>query len=237
MFNKGPELYSGKAKTLYSSDHEGMLIVEFRDDTTAFNKVKHAQLSDKGKVNCEVNTLIMSRFENAGIPTHFERQLDETHALVKHLKMIPLEAVVRNVAAGTLCKRLGIQRGQELDPPVFEFFLKDDDLGDPAVNESHIETFKWATKKQVEQMKELSLKVNNVLKPLFLNAGLILVDYKLEFGLIGDEIFLGDEFTPDSCRLWDAETRDIFDKDRFREDLGGVVEAYQEVARRLVEAN
>src|SRR5699024_7250013 len=186
-------------------------------------------LARKGMVNNCFNAFIMEKLAAAGIPTHFERRLSDVESLVKKLDMIPVECVVRNVAAGSLVKRLGVEEGKELTPPTFEFFLKNDALHDPMVNEYHIQAFGWATEAQIEQMKTLTFQVNDVLKSLFADAGLLLVDYKLEFGEFDGQIMLGDEFTPDGCRLWDAKTREKLDKDRFRQGLGGVVEAYRDV--------
>lgn len=230
---KRNELYRGKAKTVYETDDPSRLVLEFRNDTSAFDGEKVEQLDDKGMVNNRFNHFIMSRLEAAGIPTQLDKLLNSNESLVKKLDMIPVECVVRNVAAGSLVRRLGVTEGQELNPPTFEFFLKNDALHDPMVNEYHIQAFGWASKEQIEEMKTLTFKVNAVLKSLFEEAGLILVDYKLEFGTFAGQLVLGDEFTPDGCRLWDAKTREKLDKDRFRQGLGGVVEAYREVAQRL----
>jgi len=227
------QLYSGKAKTLYSTDDPDSLIMEFRDDTTAFDGEKHAQLERKGMVNNRFNAFIMQKLSERGIATHFVHLLSDTESLVKRLDMIPIECVIRNVAAGSLCRRLGVPEGQELNPAVFEFFLKNDELHDPMVNDYHILAFRWATEDEIRQMKRLTFEVNEVLKQLFLDSSLLLVDYKLEFGRHQGSIVLGDEFTPDGCRLWDAGSHEKLDKDRFRQGLGGVVEAYQEVAQRL----
>lgn len=227
------ELYFGKAKTIYLTNDDRFLVVHYRDDATAFDGVKKASLARKGLVNNYFNAFIMKHLQDAGIPTHFENVFSANESIVKRLKMIPIECVVRNVATGSLVRRLGIEEGLTLDPPVFEFFLKDDALHDPAINESHIKTFGWATEEQVIEMKKLSFRVNEVLQPLFLDAGLVLVDYKLEFGVVDGSVVLGDEFTPDGCRIWDGTTNERMDKDRFRQDLGGVIEAYEEVARRL----
>ncbi|NMH61086.1 phosphoribosylaminoimidazolesuccinocarboxamide synthase [Alteromonas ponticola] len=231
---KRDELYRGKAKTVYLTDAEDKLILHFRNDTSAFDGQKIEQLERKGEVNNKFNHFIMSKLEQAGIKTQVEALLSDTDSLVKKLNMIPVECVVRNVAAGSLVRRLGVEEGKELDPPVFEFFLKDDALHDPMVNDFHILSFGWATEQQIAKMKELTFKVNAVLKPLFADAGMVLVDYKLEFGTDSEgNIVLGDEFTPDGCRLWDAETKNKMDKDRFRQGLGSVVETYIEVANRL----
>ncbi|ADE13833.1 phosphoribosylaminoimidazole-succinocarboxamide synthase [Nitrosococcus halophilus Nc 4] len=230
---KQSELYSGKAKTVYKTDDPARLILHFRDDTSAFDGQKIEQFSRKGEINNKFNAFIMEKLAAAGIPTHFERLLSAQESLVKHLEMFPVECVVRNISTGSLCRRLGVQEGLDLEPPVFEFFLKNDALHDPMINEYHICTFGWASMEQVERMKEYTFKINDILKSLFLGAGLLLVDYKLEFGDYQGQVVLGDEFTLDGCRLWDVETREKLDKDRFRQGLGGVVEAYEEVARRL----
>ncbi|BDX06670.1 phosphoribosylaminoimidazolesuccinocarboxamide synthase [Planctobacterium marinum] len=230
---KTKELYRGKAKTVYLTDDAEKLVLEFRNDTSAFDGQKIEQLARKGMVNNKFNHFIMSRLEEAGIPTQVEALLSDNESLVKKLDMIPVECVVRNIAAGSIVRRLGVEEGKELDPPTFEFFLKNDELHDPMVNEYHVLSFGWATQEQIDKMKELTFKVNTVLKALFDEAGMLLVDYKLEFGVFNGEIVLGDEFTPDGCRLWDKETREKLDKDRFRQGLGGVVEAYEEVAGRL----
>lgn len=226
-------LYKGKAKSVFATDDEDYVILSFRDDTSAFDGERIEQLSRKGEVNNKFNAFIMEYLAKAGIPTHFEKRLNDTESLVKKMSMIPVECVVRNVASGGLVRRLGVKDGIELNPIIFEFFLKNDALHDPMVNEYHIETFGWATAEQVNKMKELSFKVNVLLKKLFADASLILVDYKLEFGVFKGEVILGDEFSPDGCRLWDAKTREKLDKDRFRQGLGGVIEAYEEVARRI----
>lgn len=230
---KKAELYRGKAKTVYTTDDPKRLIIHFRNDTSAFDGLKIEQLEDKGKVNNKFNYFIMQKLEAAGIPTQMEELLNDNEVLVKKLDMVPVECVVRNVSAGSICKRLGVEEGRDLNPPTFEFFLKNDALHDPMVNDSHIASFGWATEDQVKTMKEYSMKINEVLKKLFGDAGMILVDYKLEFGLYEGRIVLGDEFSPDGCRLWDKETRKKLDKDRFRQDLGGVIEAYKEVASRI----
>lgn len=230
---KREELYRGKAKTVYTTDDPDRLILQFRNDTSAFDGEKIDQLERKGMVNNKFNHYIMQKLEQAGVPTQVDALLSDTESLVKKLDMLPVECVVRNRAAGSLVRRLGVEEGIELSPPTFEFFLKNDQLHDPMINESHIVTFGWGTAAQIDEMKRLTFKVNEVLKALFADAGMLLVDYKLEFGLFGEQIVLGDEFTPDGCRLWDAETNNKLDKDRFRQGLGGVVEAYEEVARRI----
>ena len=230
---KRNELYRGKAKSVYTTDDPDRLVLLFRNDTSAFDGKKIEQLDRKGMVNNRFNAFIMQKLEDAGIPTQYDQLLSDTESLVKKLDMIPVECVVRNFAAGSLVKRLGVEEGMALTPPTFELFLKDDAKGDPFINQSHVVTFGWATAEQLARMQELTLKINDILKGLFDEAGLLLVDFKLEFGLFNGEIVLGDEFSPDGCRLWDKETRKKMDKDRFRQGLGGVIEAYEEVAQRL----
>ncbi|WP_455211248.1 phosphoribosylaminoimidazolesuccinocarboxamide synthase [Kaarinaea lacus] len=227
------QLYSGKAKSVYLTDDQEKLVLHFRNDTSAFDGEKMEKLERKGEVNNRFNAFIMQKLEEAGVPTHFEKLLSAEESLVKRLNMFPIECVVRNIATGSLCKRLGVQEGLDLKPPTFEFFLKNDALHDPMINDYHIRAFGWANDDQITAMKNLTFTVNDILKKLFSDAGLLLVDYKLEFGDFHGQTVLGDEFTPDGCRLWDAETRKKLDKDRFRQGLGGVVEAYEEVAHRL----
>ena len=227
------ELYRGKAKTVYATDNPELLILEFRNDTSAFDGLRIEQLDRKGMVNNKFNFFIMTKLRDAGIPTQVEALLSDNEVLVKKLDMVPVECVVRNRAAGSLVKRLGVEEGKVLNPPTFELFLKNDALHDPMVNESHCKAFGWATNEQLATMKELSFKINTILTDIFDKAGLILVDYKLEFGLFKGEITLGDEFSPDGCRLWEKETLKKMDKDRFRQGLGGVIEAYEEVATRI----
>lgn len=230
---RGKELYSGKAKSMHLTEDPGLLIMEFRDDTSAFDGEKIEQLDRKGMVNNLFNAFIMTNLENAGVDTHFDKLLSETESIVTNLDMIPVECVVRNIATGSLCKRLGIEDGLNLKPPTFEFFLKDDARHDPMINDYHIDSFGWATPEEVALMKRNTFQVNDILGAMFADAGMILVDFKLEFGRCDGNLLLGDEFTPDGCRVWDAETRKKLDKDRFRHGLGGVIEAYEEVALRL----
>ena len=226
-------LYSGKAKSLFLTENPKLLVMEFRDDTSAFDGERIEKLDRKGMVNNRFNAFVLEKLESAGVATHFEKLLSDTESLVKCLEMIPVECVIRNIATGSLCKRYGIDDGLELDPPTFEFFLKDDARHDPLINDYHIQSFGWASPAEVEVMKKVTFQVNDVLGELFRSEGMILVDFKVEFGRFGGELLLGDEFTPDGCRLWDMETRKKLDKDRFRRGLGGVVEAYEEVAARL----
>ena len=230
---KREQLYTGKAKSVFATDNPDVVIMLFRNDTSAFDGKKVEKLDRKGMVNNKFNAFIMQKLSDAGITTHFEKLLSDTESAFKRLEMIPVECVVRNIAAGSLCRRLGIKEGTELNPPTVEFFLKNDALGDPMINESHIRTFGWATDEQVSEMKKLSLKANDILKTLFINGNMLLVDYKLEFGMFKGQLLLGDEFSPDGCRIWDKDSKEKLDKDRFRQDLGGVVESYELVAQRL----
>ncbi len=230
---KQAELFAGKAKTVYATDDADKLILHFRNDTSAFDGEKIEQLDRKGMVNNRFNAFIMEKLEAAGVATHFDKIISAEESLVKNLDMLPIECVVRNISTGSLCRRLGVEEGMDLNPPTFEFFLKNDELHDPMINDYHILAFKWATEDEIAQMKALTFKVNDILTELFRDAGMLLVDYKLEFGRYHGSLLLGDEFTPDGCRLWDIETRKKLDKDRFRQGLGGVVEAYEEVAHRL----
>lgn len=230
---KRDELYRGKAKTVFLTDDAEKLVLYFRNDTSAFDGEKIEQLDRKGEVNNKFNHYIMQKLEAAGIKTQVESLISDTECLVKKLDMIPVECVVRNIAAGSMVKRLGVEEGLVLSPPTFEFFLKNDALHDPMVNDYHITAFGWASQSQIDEMKRLTFAVNDVLKPLFEEGGMLLVDYKLEFGISNGELVLGDEFTPDGCRLWDKETRKKLDKDRFRQGLGSVVESYIEVAKRI----
>jgi len=234
---KQQELYRGKAKTVYATDDPGLLVMHFRDDTSAFDGVKVSQLAQKGETNNRINAFVMEKLAAAGVSTHFVRLLNERDSLVVALKMIPVECVVRNVCAGSMAKRYGIAEGTRLPEPIFEFFYKSDALHDPLVNDDHIRVLGWANVRDIADMKALTLRVNQVLKPLFADAGIELVDYKLEFGHgVTDPdgpLMLGDEFTPDGCRLWDFETEEKLDKDRFRRDLGKVIEKYREVAERI----
>jgi phosphoribosylaminoimidazole-succinocarboxamide synthase len=226
-------LYSGKVKSLYTTEQENLLIMEFRDDITAFNGIKHEQLAGKGKVNNQINAWLMTALNEAGIATHFVRTVGDAQALVKRLNMMPLKCIMRNVAAGRFCRYLGITSGRRLAPPLYELYLKSDELRDPLISDYHALSLGWATRKQLDQMVELSMNVNRILNRLFAEHGMILVDFKLEFGFLDGQIILADEISPDTCRIWDAVTHETLDKDRFRQDLGGVVSAYQEVARRF----
>lgn len=227
------ELYRGKAKTVYSTENPDLLVLEFRNDTSALDGERIEQFDRKGMINNKFNYFIMSKLQEAGIPTQMEALLSDNEALVRKLDMVPVECVMRNRAAGSLVKRLGVEEGLVLNPPLFDLFLKDDAKHDPMVNESYCETFGWVNKENLARMRELTYRANEVLSKLFADAGLILVDFKLEFGLFKGEVVLGDEFSPDGARLWDKETLNKMDKDRYRQSLGGLIEAYEEVANRL----
>jgi phosphoribosylaminoimidazole-succinocarboxamide synthase len=227
------QITTGKAKSLYTTSNPDQLIMEFRDDTSAFDGKKIEALDNKGKVNNQFNAFVMEFLSSKGIETHFIELLSSNESVVYKLDMFPIECVVRNRATGSLCKRLGVEDGLLLDPPLFEFFLKDDALGDPLINDHHIVSFGWATQEEANLMREMTLKVNDLLVDFFKEANLILVDYKLEFGMFKGKMLLADEFTPDGCRLWDKDTLTKMDKDRFRQDLGNVIETYSEVAERL----
>lgn len=231
------KIYEGKAKILYEGPEPGTIIQYFKDDATAFNAEKKAVLDGKGVLNNRISEYMMLRLGEIGIPTHFIKRLNMREQLCKKVEIVPLEVIVRNVAAGTMSKRLGIEEGEPLPRSVVEFCLKRDDLGDPLVSEEHVTAFGWATADELEEITDLTLRINDYLCGLFSGIGIRLIDFKIEFGRLpvegGHQIVLADEISPDSCRLWDRETNKKLDKDRFRRDLGGVTEAYTEVAQRL----
>ena len=229
-------LYEGKAKKLFITEDPQILRVEYKDDATAFNGEKFDRLKDKGRLNNAITVFFFEHLETKDIPSHFVRKISETEQLVRRVKIIPLEVVVRNVAAGSLSKRIGWEEGKELPHPIVEFYYKDDDLGDPLLAEEHIRLLELASEAQIEELKKRGLAVNEALKSLMLSKGIRLIDFKLEFGLDQKgEILLADEISPDTCRFWDIESGKILDKDRFRRDLGGVTEAYLEIHQRLTE--
>jgi phosphoribosylaminoimidazole-succinocarboxamide synthase len=231
---QGNLLYEGKAKKLFETDDPSILLVEYKDSLTAFNAQKKSSLPGKGALNNRISAALLAHVASKGIPTHLIDLIDDTRQTVKRVKIIPLEVVIRNITTGSLCKRLGIAEGIELGTPLLEFYLKDDALGDPIVTVDHIRVFGWATDPEIEKMKEISTEVNSILKKRFLDAGMVLVDFKLEFGGTDEgEVILADEISPDTCRLWDSSSGEKLDKDRFRKDLGNVLEAYAEVWRRL----
>ena len=229
-------LYEGKAKKLFITEDPQILRVEYKDDATAFNGKKYDRLRDKGRLNNAITVFFFEHLDTKDIPSHFVRKISETEQLVRRVKIIPLEVVVRNVAAGSLSKRIGWEEGKELPHPIVEFYYKDDDLGDPLLAEEHIRLLELASEAQIEELKKRGLAVNEALKSLMLSKGIRLIDFKLEFGLDQKgEILLADEISPDTCRFWDIESGKILDKDRFRRDLGGVTEAYLEIHQRLTE--
>jgi phosphoribosylaminoimidazole-succinocarboxamide synthase len=230
-------IYEGKAKVLFEGPEPGTLVQYFKDDATAFNNQKKGIITGKGVLNNRISEYLMTRLTEAGIPTHFLRRLNMREQLVREVEIVPLEVVVRNVAAGSLATRFGLNEGTPLPRSIVEFYYKNDELSDPLVSEEHITAFGWATTQEIDEILNLALRINDFLSGLFLGVGLRLVDFKIEFGRLweGEEmrIVLADEISPDSCRLWDIKTNEKLDKDRFRRDLGQVEEAYQEVARRL----
>ena len=235
--NRRRRIYEGKAKILYEGPEPGTLIQHFKDDATAFNNKKHAVIDGKGVLNNRISEYIFTQLNSLGVPTHFIKRLNMREQLIREVEIIPLEVVVRNVAAGSLSTKLGIPEGTQLPRSIIEFYYKNDELGDPMVSEEHITAFGWASPQDIDDVMALAIRVNDFLSGLFLGVGIRLVDFKLEFGRLweGDmmRIVVADEISPDSCRLWDATSGDKLDKDRFRRDLGGMLEAYQEVARRL----
>ncbi len=231
-------IYEGKAKTLYEGPDKDTVIQYFKDDATAFNGEKKDIIAGKGVLNNRISAHLMTKLEAIGIPTHFIRSINMREQLVRKVEIIPIEVVVRNIAAGSLCKRLGLKEGTVMQRPLVEYYYKDDDLGDPLIGEDHIITFGWADPYELEEMVAMSWRVNDYISGLFAGIGLRLVDFKLEFGRIWGEngelyIVLADEFSPDNCRLWDAETGEKLDKDRFRFGLGDLVEGYQYIAEKL----
>lgn len=231
-------IYEGKAKTIFEGPEPGTLVQYFKDDATAFNGQKHALISGKGVLNNRISAHLMTKLEGIGIPTHFLKSLNMREQLVRQVEIIPVEVVIRNVAAGSLTKRLGVKEGTVLQNPIIEFYYKKDDLGDPMINEHHIITFGWADPYELEEMVHMSWRVNDYLNGLFAGIGLRLIDFKLEFGRLWGEhgdlyLLLADEISPDNCRLWDVTTNEKLDKDRFRQDLGNVIEGYQQIAERL----
>lgn len=231
---KGQLLYEGKAKRLYSTAEENILFVEYKDSATAFNGEKKEEIAGKGILNNKITTLIFDKLKSAGIESHFVEQISENEQLVKKVDIIPIELVVRNIAAGSLAKRLGYEEGMPLRRPIVEFYYKNDDLGDPLITTEHIEILNIATPEEVQALYDNGLKVNEVLRPLFQEIGVTLVDFKLEFGRdASGQVLLADEVSPDTCRLWDIETNQKLDKDVFRRDLGNLTDVYKIILARL----
>lgn len=227
-------LYEGKAKQVFATDDANLIVMHFKDDATAFNGIKKAQIKDKGILNNEITTIIFNELKKEGIPTHFVEKLNDRDQLCKKVTILPLEVIVRNIVAGSMSKRLGIEEGTHINNTVFELCYKNDALGDPLINEDHAVALGAATYEELNTVKSLTLKINEILKKIFKSINITLVDFKIEFGKTSDgEIVLADEISPDTCRLWDSTTNDKLDKDRFRRDLGKVIEAYEEILKRL----
>jgi len=233
--SQGKELYEGKAKKVFATDKDDMVIIHYKDDATAFNGEKKGQIEDKGVMNNKIASGMFELLGQSGVPTHFVKRLNDRDMLCKKVKIVPLEVIVRNIAAGSMAKRLGLTEGMELKTTVFELSYKDDSLGDPLINDYHAVAIGASTFEEIEQIKKITFKVNEVLSAFFLQRGIRLIDFKLEFGkTIGtNELVLADEISPDTCRFWDAKTGEKLDKDRFRRDLGNVKEAYIEILSRI----
>ncbi|MEG0923479.1 MAG: phosphoribosylaminoimidazolesuccinocarboxamide synthase [Anaerovoracaceae bacterium] len=232
---KAEQLYEGKAKKVYATEDKDLCIVSYKDDATAFNGLKKGTILGKGAINNRVTNHLMRMLETKGIPTHYVEELNDTETVVKRVTIVPLEVIVRNIAAGSLAKRLGLEEGYKMKKTVLEFSYKDDDLGDPMVNEYHIFAMEYATKEELELISNYALKINDILTEYLKAVNIELIDFKLEFGKTSDgKIVLADEISPDTCRFWDSVTHEKLDKDRFRRDLGNVEDAYQEVMKRLL---
>ena len=234
---KGKKLYEGKAKVIFATENKDFVIQHFKDDATAFNNQKKAKIEGKGVLNNRISEHILTNLDQVGIKNHLVKRLNMREQLIKHVEIIPIEFIVRNIATGSLTKRLGIEDGTVLEDPLIEYCLKNDELGDPLISKEHIYTFKWATKKEIEQIDKQLLRINDFMVGMFRGVGIKLVDFKVEFGRIKNngktDILLADEISPDTCRLWDNKTEKKLDKDRFRNNLGNLIDAYQEVAKRL----
>jgi len=230
---KKNQLYEGKAKKIYATDDSDVYWVEYKDDATAFNGQKRGSIIGKGEVNNQLSALLFEYLENNNIPTHFLELVNEREMLVKSVKIIPIEVVVRNIVAGGMASRLGLEEGTVLKTPVIEYYYKSDEFGDPMINDDHIRELNLATPEQLQEIKNLALKIDQLLQKIFDEKGIILVDFKLEFGVHKGQVILADEISPDTARIWDKQSKEKMDKDRFRQDLGGVEAAYQEVLRRF----
>ena len=234
---KKEQLYEGKAKKVFKTDDPELLIVSYKDDATAFNGLKKGTISGKGVINNKMSNLLMQRFEKQGVPTHFVEELSDRETVVKKVSIVPLEVIIRNIAAASFAKRYGVEEGGVFQSPTIEFSYKNDELGDPLINEYHAVALELATQEEIDTIKKYAFKVNELLKEFWAGCGVTLVDFKLEFGKVSSgEIVLADEISPDTCRLWDSVTGEKLDKDRFRRDLGGVEEAYREIMSRLEKA-
>ena len=229
----GTLLYEGKAKKIFTTGDPGQVLQYFKDDATAFNALKRGTIVEKGIVNNKVSERLFRLLEQSGVPTHFVERKSDREMLTKKVTIVPVEVVVRNVVAGSLAKRLGLKEGEAIQPAIVEWYYKNDALGDPLISDEHVRLLKLATPEQLEEIKRLALKVNSLLQPFFAERKMILVDFKLEFGLHNGKLILADEISPDTCRFWDQATKESMDKDRFRKDLGKIEEAYQEVLRRV----
>lgn len=232
---QGEFLYEGKAKKIYATEDPSLVLISYKDDATAFDGTKKGTITNKGIVNNRVSNLLFKLLESKGVETHLMEQIDERHTVVKKLRILPIEVVVRNVVAGSLANRVGMAEGTELPKTILELYYKNDELHDPMINEYHALALGWANSSELEEMKSQALKINDILRDFYDSIGIILVDFKLEFGEFKGRIILGDEISPDTCRLWDKESLEKLDKDRFRRDLGKEEEAYQEVVRRIEE--
>ena len=231
---KREQLYEGKAKKVFKTDDENLFIVSYKDDATAFNGLKKGQIAGKGVINNKMSNMLMAMLEKSGVPTHYVEELSDRDTVVKKVEIVPLEVIIRNVSAGSFAKRYGVEEGIIFDEPTIEFSYKNDDLGDPLINAYHAIALKLATREEIELIKSMAFKVNDVLKEYFKTLNIRLIDFKLEFGKTPDgKIILADEISPDTCRFWDMDTGEKLDKDRFRRDLGGVEDAYNEVMRRI----
>ena len=232
--NKGNQLYEGKAKKVFETEDPELLIVSYKDDATAFNGLKKGTIAGKGVINNKMSNALMRMLEKEGVPTHYVKKLNDRDTLVKKVEIVPFEVIVRNIAAGSFAKHYGVEEGIVFDAPTIEFSYKNDELGDPLINEYHALALKLATKEEIDTIRAMALKVNEVLKAYFLGLNVRLVDFKLEFGRLADgSLVLADEISPDTCRFWDATTGEKLDKDRFRRDLGGTEDAYNEMMRRV----
>ena len=233
-YQKGAQLYEGKAKKVFETENPELLIVSYKDDATAFNGLKKGTISGKGVINNKMSNRLMQRLESEGVPTHFVEELNDRETLVKRVNIVPLEVIIRNIAAGSFSKNYGVPEGKEFISPTIEFSYKNDELGDPLCNSYHAVALGLCTREEIEIIKKYAFKVNDFLKSFWKECGVILVDFKIEFGRLSDgTIVLADEISPDTCRLWDSETHEKLDKDRFRRDLGGVEDAYNEIMSRL----
>ena len=234
---KGKQLYEGKAKKVFETDEPEYLIVSYKDDATAFNGLKKGTIAGKGVINNQMSNRLMKLLETEGVPTHYVQEISERETVVRRVKIVPLEVIVRNISAGSFSKRYGVEEGIVFDKPTVEFSYKNDELGDPLLNDDHAIALKLAAEEEIATIKKYALKVDEVLSKFWAGCGVTLVDYKLEFGKLPDgTIILADEISPDTCRLWDSQTKEKLDKDRFRRDMGGVEDAYAEIMRRLNEA-